>query len=85
LKRNSAKLTVEFFIIFGFTSSSDICIFLFSGFKKTSATPIAYAINISGTVSISDFGQSLSIILITRVFPFESFLKRFEKIFFSFG
>lgn len=83
MKHNNEKLTVELLIIFGLMRSSDICIFLFSGSNKTSATPIAYAINASEIFSISDFGQIFSMIFMIRSLPFGSFLKIWEKIFFS--
>ena len=85
LERNNAKLTVELFIILGLTSSSKICILLFSGSNKTSATPIAYAIDESEIVLSSAFGQIFSNTWTIRIFPSCRLLNSWKKTFFNFG
>lgn len=85
LERNNAKLTVELFIIFGLTSSSNICMLLFPGSNKTSATPIAYANEESEIVLRSAFGQIFSKTWTMRIFPSSSLLYSWEKTFLNLG
>lgn len=85
MERNNAKLTVELFIIFGLTSSSNICILLFPGSNKTSATPIAYANEESEIVLRSAFGQIFSKTWTMRIFPSSSLLNSWEKTFLNLG